>query len=67
MRSAAGRNARSDVAAILNSADDDAGNLGLGRSVTPAAPRRPFNRNRQRPEWADRYDLQMAQAGTSRH
>lgn len=34
---------------LLNGPDDGAGNLSFGRSVTPPAPRRPFNRTHQLP------------------
>ena len=32
---------------LLNGPDDGAGNLSFGRTVTPPAPRRPFNQTRQ--------------------
>ncbi len=34
---------------LLNGPDDGAGNLSFGRTVTPPAPRRPFNRTHQLP------------------
>ena len=36
-----------DVEYLLNGPDDGAGNLSFGRTATPPAPRRPFNRTHQ--------------------
>jgi serine/threonine-protein kinase HipA len=36
-----------EVEYLLNGPDDGAGNLSFGRTVTPPAPRRPFNRTHQ--------------------
>jgi serine/threonine-protein kinase HipA len=38
-----------EVAYLLNGPDDGAGNLSFGRTATPPAPRRPFNRTHQLP------------------
>jgi serine/threonine-protein kinase HipA len=38
-----------EVEYLLNGPDDGAGNLSFGRTATPPAPRRPFNRTHQLP------------------
>jgi len=38
-----------EVEYLLNGPDDGAGNLSFGRTATPSAPRRPFNRTHQLP------------------
>lgn len=42
-----------EVEYLLNGPDDGAGNLSFGRSATPPAPRRPFNRTHQLPALID--------------